>query len=464
MNTRKAEDTNKTKSNKNNIPMLIRSDEWTITEKAEDHVAAVCLRNKLDERFIRQSSLIQTMNNTIEQQNRIIEQQNKKIESLNNQVQILLRTGTATDNKTVNKKNVNRTAKKDIGVPSTSVQRRPMLMSDSCYDSNGSVLGSQVRRDSIVAVYTQNTLKNVPASAWDVSAAKNGSVKAWIAESYDPENSQKKNHLFLAADGDIYANPDCSYLFAYYTNLTDTDLSHLKTDLVTSMYGMFVNCSSLTHLDVSGWNTSKVTSMKSMFYECKTLNKLDVSNWDTRNVTDMYAMFYACESLETLDVSNWNTSHVTCAEHIFNKCQSLKVLDVSGWNTDNVTSFNCMFYLCRSLTSLDVSRWNTKKVNNMYFTFGECSNLRRLDTHTWNTSSVTTMQAMFSSCTNLNQLMVSQWDVSKVTNMDQMFFNCLTINRMNKGALSSWKLNPAVTMKNICDGTKYEKNPMYLFQ
>ena len=100
----------------------------------------------------------------------------------------------------------------------------------------------------------------------------------------------------------------------------------------------------------------------------------------------------------------------------------------------------------------------------MYFTFGKCSNLRRLDTRTWNTSSVTTMQSMFSSCTNLNQLMISQWDVSKVTNMDHMFYKCLTINQMNKGALSSWKLNPSVSMKNICGGTKFQKNPMDLFQ
>ena len=99
-------------SNKNKIPRLIRSDEWTITEKTEDHVAAVCRRNKLDERFIQQSSLIQTMSNTIKQQNQIIKQQNqiikqqnKKIDRLNNQVQNLLHAGMATDTKTVNKEN-----------------------------------------------------------------------------------------------------------------------------------------------------------------------------------------------------------------------------------------------------------------------------------------------------------------------------------------------------------------------
>ena len=415
MKKRISEDTYNTKtpeSDKTRIPLLIRSNQWIVADRVENQVAAVCLRNKLDEHFIQQNSLIQTMSNTIEQQNQIIKQQNKKIERLNNQVQNLLRISTSTDNKTVNKENANRTTKKDIGVPSTSVQRRPMLMSDSCSDSNGSVLGSQVRRDSIVAVYTQNTLKNVPASAWDVSAAKDGSVKAWIAASYDTENSSKKNHLFLAADGDIYANPDCSYLFANYTNLTAVNFSHMKTDLVTNMKYMFSYCTGLKQLDVSHWDVSRVTNMRSMFGHCNQLQALDISHWDVSNVTDMWTMFRFCVQLQALDVSHWNVSSVT---------------DMAG-----------MFEYCKQLQVLDVSHWNVSRVTNMH--------------------------DMFSSCMQLQALDISQWNVSNVTNMDSMFFDCPLINQMNKGTLSSWKLNPAVTMKNICDGTKFKKNPMDLFQ
>lgn len=440
------DDTGTAESNTNKVPLLLRSGQWNVTEKTENQISAVRIRNEQNEKLIQQGSLIHTLHQTIDQQNQMIELQNKKIDDLNRQVQKLLHTRPLTEKKS-------RT--------SSAVHHMPVLMSDSVSGPDAAVFGSQVRRDRIDAVYTLNTLKNAPSSAWDVSAEKNGSVKAWITTSSD---SEKQTSLYLAADGDIYANRDSSYLFADYTRLRTADLSHIKISLVTSMKGMFCHCSNLSELNIDLFHTSSVQEFTSMFYECKKLKNLDVSNWNTSQAISMYAMFYACESLETLNVSHWDTSHVTRTEHMFRDCIHLKKLDVSRWDTSHIQSFECMFSHCKSLTSLDVSHWNTENVTNMSFMFNECSNLRRLDTRTWNTASVTNMYAMFSLCSSLNILTVSQWDVSNVTDMNYMFHGCLIVNQLNKGALSSWKLNPSVIMNHICAGTKFEKNPMDLFQ
>lgn len=267
-------------SNKNKIPILIRSDEWKITEKTEDHVASVCLRNKLDEMIMQQNQKIVELNQKINQQSKLIEQlnqmmnqQNREKDDLNNHLYL---------------------QKKSTVI----------LMADATSNPNATAFGSSIKRSEISAIYVKNTLEDVPSSAWDVSAARDESVMAWTCMASDLVSYI----LFLAANGDIYANPDCSYLFANYTNLYAADFSHLKTNLVINM------------------------------------------------------------------------------------------------------------------------------------------------------------KYMFSYCSSLKQLNISHWDVSKVTNMDSMFLDCLIIKQMNKGALSSWKLNPFVTMKNICDGTKFQKNPMDLFQ
>ena len=42
------------KSDKNKIPLLIRSAQWTVAERTENQVSAVCLKNKQDEMIVQQ--------------------------------------------------------------------------------------------------------------------------------------------------------------------------------------------------------------------------------------------------------------------------------------------------------------------------------------------------------------------------------------------------------------------------
>ncbi|MCI6732731.1 MAG: BspA family leucine-rich repeat surface protein [Lachnospiraceae bacterium] len=400
-------------SDKNKIPLLIRSAQWTVAERTENQVSAVCLKNKQDEMIVQQNQKIVELNQKIDHQSKLIEQlnqrmnqQNREKDDLNNQLYLQNELTARSQNSLgIQEKNEqNKDNKKSV----SSSYPTAILMADSSSNPNAAVFGSSIKRSEISAIYTMNTLEDVPSSAWDVSADRDGSVMAWTSMASDLVSYI----LYLAANDDIYANPDCSYLFANYTNLTAVNFSHMKTDLVTNMKYMFSYCTGLKQLDVSHWDVSRVTNMRSMFGHCNQLQALDISHWDVSNVTDMWTMFRFCVQLQALDVSHWNVSSVT---------------DMAG-----------MFEYCKQLQVLDVSHWNVSRVTNMH--------------------------DMFSSCMQLQALDISQWNVSNVTNMDSMFFDCPLINQMNKGTLSSWKLNPAVTMKNICDGTKFKKNPMDLFQ
>ena len=140
---------------------------------------------------------------------------------------------------------------------------------------------TEIFRRDIKSVQFENTLDNAPRSSWDVSAAQDGSVLAWVEKSFF-----SGGRLHIAADGIISLNPDSGYLFAYFTNLKEIDFgAGVDTSQVTNMSEMFYDCNSLTSLDLSGFDTSQVTDMRAMFSGCSSLTSLDVSGLDTSQVT-----------------------------------------------------------------------------------------------------------------------------------------------------------------------------------
>ena len=126
---------------------------------------------------------------------------------------------------------------------------------------------------------------------------------------------------------------------------------------LTSMAGMFADCSSLASLDLSGFDTSQVTSMGYMFSGCSDLKTLDLSGFDTSHVTSMRYMFYKCSSLASLDLSGFDTSKVTVMRYMFNGCSALKTLDLSGFDTSRAAIAADMFQGC----SLDTVRCRPKQ-------------------------------------------------------------------------------------------------------
>jgi len=232
------------------------------------------------------------------------------------------------------------------------------------------------------------------------------------------------------SDG-IEAPEDCSWLFAYLSNLVSVTFDNFDTGNVTDMNNMFQSCSSLTSLNLSNFDTSNVTDMSYMFQSCSSLTSLDLSNFDTSNVTDMYYMFSDCSSLTSLDLSNFDTSNVTRMSFMFQSCSSLTSLDLSNFDTSNVTGMSYMFDGCSSLTSLNLSNFDNSNVTAMSYMFNNCSSLTALNLSNFNTSKVETMQSMFDGCSSLTSLNLSNFNTSKVTDMCQMFRDCSSLTSLN---------------------------------
>ena len=402
-------------SENNQIPLLVRSGQWQVVERTEEYISAVRSKNIQDDQIDGQKKLIALLTKKLRSQDIRINLQDEQIKEMhecicsqNEQIQDQNKLITEMQAKWESHEGQFMPIDQSKETDQAFLSKMAVLMADTCKVNKESfVFGSKIKRKKISAIYTQNTLQNVPSDAWDVSAGKDRSVMAWTCKDTDSDT----HTLYLAGDGEIYANPNSRYLFAYYTKLEKADFSHLKTDLVTNMCSMFSDCRSLQTLDVSNWNVSKVTDMNGMFYFCYQLQTLDVSNWNVSNVTEMYCMFLGCSQLETLDVSKWNVSNVTEMYCMFSGCSQLQTLDVSKWDVSNVKNMIGMFYFCYQLQALDVSKWN----------------------------------------------------VSNVKDMQRMFSSCSAVNSMKEGELFFWKLHPSVDLEDFCTGTKFEKTPKALF-
>lgn len=237
---------------------------------------------------------------------------------------------------------------------------------------------------------------------WDASAAEDGSVMCY----------KNGTELTIAGNGSgsIAANPDSSYMFSsteygyYFGSVKEIlGLELLDTTNVTTMCGMFYECTLLDGLDVSSFNTANVTDISSMFSSCKSLSSLDVLNFDTSQVTNMSWLFGECWALESLDLTGWDTSKVTNMYAMFKNCYSLPEIDVTGFDTSNVTTMYIMFRGCHSLTTLDLTSFETSKVIDMGGMFQECYKLTTIyvTTGLWDMTNVKYSSSMYKDSTKL---------------------------------------------------------------
>lgn len=278
-------------------------------------------------------------------------------------------------------------------------------------------------RNMVRAVIFHNTLSAAPATGtWDVSAAQDGSILAWM----------EMSTLHAATEGTIQLNPYSAWLFAYFTNLVSIDFGNcVDTSAVRSMNSMFSDCKSLTALEIGFFNTASVTDMSHMFYNCVSLTEIIVDSFSTARVRDMSFMFSNCTALQRLNVRGFDTSRVTSMEQMFAYCNELSQLDVSHFKTDAVTNMNCMFACCFRLTSLDVSGFHTGKVTQMRQMFSFCTGLTSLDVSGFDTSSCTHMNWMFYGCEKLTELDLSHFSTAKVVDMEDIFNGCKALTTIH---------------------------------
>ena len=162
------------------------------------------------------------------------------------------------------------------------------------------VFGSEYRREQIASETFLDTLADAPENAWDVSAAGDGRVMAWVTpanELYD---------LYIAAEGGVSAAHDCSDLFAGYSNAKTINFGEaFHTTGAADMSRMFFGCKALTELNLNRFDTSAVQDMSGMFYECEALTELTLGDsFDTSAVQDMRDMFSNCISLRDLTLGD----------------------------------------------------------------------------------------------------------------------------------------------------------------
>ena len=375
------------------------------------------------------------------------------------------------------------------------------LMVHDNYSSK--TFGKSIARSSFESITTVDNI-NIPEEAidsWDVSATRNGTVIAWYLDA----DNDEKYELYIGQEDGVKANPNSSYVFSNFSNVTSIDLTNYDIAGVTNMSYMFFylgsNDTTFNLLDLSDWDTSNVTNMVGMVayagMNATTWSIGDISNWDVSNVTNMSSMFsysgYNSTNWNVGNLNKWNTSKVTDMSAMFshagykvttfnlniNSWDTSKVtnmsymfdyagissttfnLDLSSWDTSSVTNMNYMFEYTGAGASTfdigDISNWNTSNVTTMLYMFYNTGfnattwNIGNLSN--WNTSNVTTMRQMFSYAgheTSTFNLDLSSWNTGKVTDMYMMFYEAgRKATVWSIGILSNWNVSNVETMQSV---------------
>ena len=268
---------------------------------------------------------------------------------------------------------------------------------------------------NLVHIKRERNVSSVPINATNLEADNSeAEIKAW----YD---SVAKTVYWYSASEKVYLNPDCTNMFAYFTGMTDVDLSSFDTSEVEDMNSMFYFNFALEKLDVSKFDTSRVRSMYAMFDNLTSLKELDVSNFNTSNVDTMQYMFYNLNKVIVLNVSHFDTGNVKSMEGMFAYMGSLKSLNLSSFNTSKVTNMRDMFAATATLKSLDLSSFNTEKVRNMSGMFYGSDSLTSLDLSSFNTKNVTNMSYMFFGMDGITTINIVNFDTQNVENMSYLF-------------------------------------------
>ena len=242
-----------------------------------------------------------------------------------------------------------------ISIPTATIKTFNYLKKDTGGSSGTPFLGNEnIRRDKVDNVTFVDSLSGANSTAWDVSEAQDGSIKAWYTV-----NSNKTYKIYIGSDEAIFANPDSSDLFAYiglggsWSTSTEiiTNMDLLYTSDVINMSDMFVMVGNFftkpIQLDLGdNFDTSNVTNMSNMFSSVgNSSTELDLGDkFYTRNVTDMSYMFNSSGKPHL--GSHFDTSNVTNMEGMFSRTGAAVItsLDLGDkFDTSKVTNMNRMF-------------------------------------------------------------------------------------------------------------------------
>ena len=299
---------------------------------------------------------------------------------------------------------------------------------------------AEMTSDNIVSSSTSD----LPIYAW----FDNGTIYWWCDDEY------------------AYFNPTSSYMFYYFTGLTNLDMQYIKADNITNMYAMFNYLSSMTSMDLSNWTTSEITNIGSTFSNSGIIN-LNISNLDLSQVTtysgflgpavyvtadnvkwnnNSLLIFNGNDKIKRVSLRNGDTSNATSMANMFYSCENVESIDMTGFTTSTITSLYRTFHSCSKLTSLDLSSFDTRAVTNMNETFSTCNAIRRINISSFDTSSVTGMGGMFYANLKLEEIDVSNFNTEKVEIFQYMFYNCPLLTKID---VSNWDISKATQMREM---------------
>lgn len=214
-------------------------------------------------------------------------------------------------------------------IPDTRWEENILMKSSGNTAFRSGVLKSQVQ-----SVTFLDTMTDAPDSHWDVSESQDGSVIAWVI------GNGRMYDLYIAAEGGVNASGVCARMFHGFTALETVNFSAaFHTEEAGSMSYMFSGCENLTQLDLTSVKTENVTDMSGMFSGCEKLESLDLSGFDTAKVTDMSYMFRGCESLKSADLSSFDTRRVWDMTEMFYGCKAMPELSLPSFDVRNVAKY-----------------------------------------------------------------------------------------------------------------------------
>lgn len=240
-------------------------------------------------------------------------------------------------------------------------------------------------------------------------------------------------------------------IFKGKTTLTKVDLSGC-TSGITSVAGMFYNCSNLETVDLTGVINSNVTSIASVFEGCNKLNNANLNGWDTSNVTDMSYAFKNCHtntadnfeiSLAGLDFSN-----VVNMTEMFNGTGASVISFPNGANFSKVENIDGLFRNCKGLTTINgFQNVEFPLVTDASSLFGGCSKLQSAN-FGLKLPNALTIENMFSNCSSLTSIDL-ELDFPAVENINGLFSGCTGLTTVNL-ELDFDKVTSANSLFNGC--------------
>ena len=134
--------------------------------------------------------------------------------------------------------------------------------------------------------------------------------------------------------------------------ISEVDLTHFDTSLVTNMAYMFYCCHSLTSINLSNLNTKNVINLENMFNHCYILVSLNLENFDTSLLGNMYQLFARSSSLEYINIKNFEEAKNPIISGMFDQLPKNAVICLDSNKSPNIynlaNKLSCATFSCEN--------------------------------------------------------------------------------------------------------------------